>query len=379
MPSSITHYTPSSPLTTYVYSGQRLLAEITTLDAESANHKLDKIYTWGLYTVTPSAIGLNSVELPNKVRKELLSYTQYHPVSSNLSAETFYIATDRQLSVRKIIDSNRDIIEERDYDPMGNSINSEFIINNSKLSYGFTGRRYDSESDLYYFRARYYSTELGQFISRDPLEYVDGMNMYSGYFARGFANDPSGENLRIERIDLPPWEGVNGDINVQAGVDLIFNPPTLKVEKCCPKEYKYTISKTATQNSYLKVTYADGAENHAGYKDAFGNLPYQHEQVHISVWNLILATIDDVWAVNEGECYCASKYKALIKLTVAKQNIALEFGYLRQATFDLAAYTSEANKAIARKERNYRLGEVRKRNVKLKQLKAEFEKIKCDE
>ena len=47
------------------------------------------------------------------------------------------------------------------------------------------------------YRARYYSTELGQFISRDPLEYVDGMSMYSGYFAQRMMMDPSGEK-RIE-------------------------------------------------------------------------------------------------------------------------------------------------------------------------------------
>ena len=52
------------------------------------------------------------------------------------------------------------------------------------------------------YRARYYSTELGQFISRDPLEYVDGMNIYSGYFARGFANDPSGEISTIGSSDI---------------------------------------------------------------------------------------------------------------------------------------------------------------------------------
>ena len=57
---------------------------------------------------------------------------------------------------------------------------------------GFTGRHLDSETGLYYFRARYYDTEQGRFISRDPAGYVDGMGLYNGYFAWGFAMDPSG-------------------------------------------------------------------------------------------------------------------------------------------------------------------------------------------
>jgi RHS repeat-associated protein len=42
----------------------------------------------------------------------------------------------------------------------------------------FTGREFDSESGLYHYRARTYSPSLGRFLSRDPLEYVDGMNLY---------------------------------------------------------------------------------------------------------------------------------------------------------------------------------------------------------
>ena len=59
---------------------------------------------------------------------------------------------------------------------------------------GFTGRHLDSETDLYYFRARYYDTEQGRFISRDPAGYVDGMGLYNGYFASRFMMDPSGRN-----------------------------------------------------------------------------------------------------------------------------------------------------------------------------------------
>ena len=47
---------------------------------------------------------------------------------------------------------------------------------------------------LVYKRARYYHPQLGQFISRDPLGYVDGMSQYRAYFVPG-ATDPWGLNL----------------------------------------------------------------------------------------------------------------------------------------------------------------------------------------
>ena len=42
-----------------------------------------------------------------------------------------------------------------------------------------------------YYRARYYDPNTGEFISRDPLEYVDGMSLYRGYFVLGGV-DPMG-------------------------------------------------------------------------------------------------------------------------------------------------------------------------------------------
>jgi len=47
------------------------------------------------------------------------------------------------------------------------------------------------ETELYYFRARYYDATLGRFVGRDPLGYVDGMSLYGGYFVPGGV-DPSG-------------------------------------------------------------------------------------------------------------------------------------------------------------------------------------------
>jgi hypothetical protein len=50
-----------------------------------------------------------------------------------------------------------------------------------------------------YFRARYYDPQTGEFVSRDPLEYVDGMSQYRGYFVPGKI-DPRGLG---SRSDIP--------------------------------------------------------------------------------------------------------------------------------------------------------------------------------
>jgi len=56
----------------------------------------------------------------------------------------------------------------------------------------FTGRVFDAETDLYYFRARYFEPELGVFVSRDPLGFVDGESVYQGWFVLFLQDDAIG-------------------------------------------------------------------------------------------------------------------------------------------------------------------------------------------
>jgi len=56
-------------------------------------------------------------------------------------------------------------------------------IYNPLCDFIFTGRRFDPETSnsttqMYFYRARYYSPTLGRFISRDPIGYDGGMNLY---------------------------------------------------------------------------------------------------------------------------------------------------------------------------------------------------------
>ncbi len=81
------------------------------------------------------------------------------------------------------------------YDPFGND-RSSF---GSEL-FQFHGQQYDSASNLYYMRARYYDPELGRFISRDPVK-GDLNNPQSLHpYVYSFNNpvnfsDPSGEYI----------------------------------------------------------------------------------------------------------------------------------------------------------------------------------------
>ena len=57
----------------------------------------------------------------------------------------------------------------------------------------YTGREFDAETGLRYYRARYYEPGIGRFISEDPLGFSAGINFYEYVFnAPTNLIDPSG-------------------------------------------------------------------------------------------------------------------------------------------------------------------------------------------
>ena len=97
--------------------------------------------------------------------------------------QTYYYHTDGNSNVHALTDFDGNAVERYSYTAYGvvaffdgqwNTQTSSTIGN----PYLFAGLRYDAESGFYHARARSYSPELGRFIQRDALGYVDGMNLY---------------------------------------------------------------------------------------------------------------------------------------------------------------------------------------------------------
>jgi len=91
------------------------------------------------------------------------------------SETVYYYHFDGLGSVAALSDVNSVVVERYSYDVFGEP-NRVSGVNNPYL---FTGRRYDSETSLYYYRARYYKPEIGRFLQTDPIGYAGGLNMYA--------------------------------------------------------------------------------------------------------------------------------------------------------------------------------------------------------
>ena len=49
----------------------------------------------------------------------------------------------------------------------------------SEIGKDFAAPESDIETDLYYYRARYYDPAAGRFLSEDPVEFQGGINFYA--------------------------------------------------------------------------------------------------------------------------------------------------------------------------------------------------------
>lgn len=101
-------------------------------------------------------------------------------------------------SVAALTDNTGAVVERYKYDAYGqvtflNSTFGPLTSSGYENNILFTGRYYDTESKLYYYRARSYHPYLGRFIQRDPLGESQGPNLYNYVFNNPVRfTDPSG-------------------------------------------------------------------------------------------------------------------------------------------------------------------------------------------
>ncbi|MFH1101208.1 MAG: RHS repeat-associated core domain-containing protein [Methanobacteriota archaeon] len=90
-------------------------------------------------------------------------------------SKTYYQYLDALNSVTDILDENEHVVASYVYDEFGNILSGNA---GGQFATKYTGREWDNESGLYYYRMRNYDPEIGRFTSKDPLGMIAGTNLY---------------------------------------------------------------------------------------------------------------------------------------------------------------------------------------------------------
>lgn len=144
-----------STITRYVWVGEQLIREVSQVtqwpDAASqagfTEHAQDYLY-WP-QTHTPLLL------------REGETVYQYH--------------TDPLGVPRRVTDVQGRIVWEADYAAFGQA---RVLAHRVRQPWRLPGQYADEETGLYYNRHRYYDSALGRYISRDPVSYLGGLNLY---------------------------------------------------------------------------------------------------------------------------------------------------------------------------------------------------------
>ncbi|MGB7229083.1 MAG: RHS repeat-associated core domain-containing protein [Candidatus Acidiferrales bacterium] len=180
-----TSETNSTGTTNYTWNFDNRLTQVTLPNSGgTVNFEYDP-FGRRIEKVSPTATSIfvydgdNLVETVNGSGGEVASYAQGQdidePLAMDRSGTIDYYEQDGLGSVTSLTVANGSVVQSYTYDSFGNTTNSSGSLTNF---FRYTGRELDTETNLYFYRARYYDPTTGRFLGEDPIQFEGDINFY---------------------------------------------------------------------------------------------------------------------------------------------------------------------------------------------------------
>ncbi len=209
--------TSGSNTTSYTWDFQNRLTSVTlpgsggtvSFKYDPYGHRIYKSSSAG--TSIYAYDGDNLIEETNAAGTAVARYEQTadsldEPLAMLRGGATSYYHADGLGSITSLSNSSGGIAQSYTFDSFGNLTASSGSLTNP---FRYTGREFDPETSLYYYRARYYGPTTGRFISEDPAGFSsDSLNFYD-YVSNNpiVFSDPSGLKKIHGNWCGPNWTG----------------------------------------------------------------------------------------------------------------------------------------------------------------------------
>ena len=218
--------TDSTGTTSYAWDFENRLVSVTlpgtggsvTFKYDPFGRRIQKGSSSG--TINFAYDGANAVEELNTAGTVTAQYAQGsgidEPLATNRGGTPAFYEADGLGSVTSLTNGAGSALAAYTTDAFGKPVSTaDSTVNNP---FRYTARDYDSETGLYYYRARYYDPSIGRFISEDPIGFLGGVNAYT-YVSNDPVNklDPFGEATCVFYVARGilvcyPWSSANGGI-----------------------------------------------------------------------------------------------------------------------------------------------------------------------
>jgi RHS repeat-associated protein len=121
----------------------------------------------------------NIIEEVNSSGTAVARYVQTQNIDEPLamlrSSATSYYHADGLDSITSLSNPAGSVVQTYTFDSFGKQTSSTGSLTNP---FQYTAREFDTETSLYFYRARYYDPSTGRFLSEDPLGFLPGENFY---------------------------------------------------------------------------------------------------------------------------------------------------------------------------------------------------------
>jgi RHS repeat-associated protein len=183
----------------------------------NSNRKIEKNVNGTItrYFYDKEAIIAEYDQAGNVIAKYTQGLNIDEPLAMQKNNTNIYYHADGLGSIIALVDTSVAALQTYSYDSFG-MINSIGLVTQP---YTYTAREFDTETGLYFYRARYYDPKAGRFITRDPIGFDGGINQYAYVGnnpvnwgdARGFTKNkpPNYPDLNPPTRPTPtpdPWE-----------------------------------------------------------------------------------------------------------------------------------------------------------------------------
>ena len=197
-------------------------------------------------------------------------------LSVNDNGTKYYFNIDGNKNVRSLIDASGNVVAEYDYGPFGRTVGTGGLY--ATLNpFRFSSEYYDDETSLVYYNFRYYSPELGRWLSRDPIEENGGLNLYGML-----------DNNAVDYIDLlgldefsicpsglgtNPWNPNDLDPLLNAGFSREKGDPDFTDDGMGPESVVLGVTRVDSLMGHYQIQKATGSSSFAAWYNA-ANLTY---------------------------------------------------------------------------------------------------------
>jgi RHS repeat-associated protein len=137
------------------------------------------VYDWDNLIEETNAVG-------SSVARYALTENLDEPLAMLRGGTTNYYEQDGIGTVTSLSNTAGSLAQTYMFDSFGNQTASSGSVTNP---FQYTGREFDTETNLQFSRARYYDAKAGRFLSEDPIRFKAGINFY-----RYVENDPVSGN-----------------------------------------------------------------------------------------------------------------------------------------------------------------------------------------